>query len=95
MFIRAIKTAQLEFLKNVYFYDKNYERPKGFQTDKGNLTDSEDELNRLDATTKKLVVDRFKFEYTTFTLNYLVKKIIELWPDDYPSLLTTVAAWKL
>jgi hypothetical protein len=96
MIVRAIKTAQMDFMKNLYFYNKNYERPKGFQAaDLGNLSDSEDELNRLDATTRKVIVDRFKTEYVTFTLNYLVKKIIELWPDDYPSMLTTVAGWKL
>jgi hypothetical protein len=61
----------------------------------GNLSDSEDELNRLDVTTRRVVVDRYKLDYVTFTLNYLVKKIIELWPDDYPSVLTTVAKWKL
>jgi hypothetical protein len=30
MIVRAIKTAQMDFMKNLYFYNKNFERPKGF-----------------------------------------------------------------
>ena len=42
-----------------------------------------------------MVVERFKNDFTTFTLNYLIRKVIELWPDDYPNMLTTMASWKL
>jgi len=36
-----------------------------------------------------------KSKYNTFTLDYLIKKTIEIWPDEYPKMVGIIASWKL
>ena len=40
-------------------------------------------------------IEKYKQKYRTFTIDFLIKRVIELWPDDYPKMVGIIASWKL
>ena len=98
MIIRAIKTAQMNFLDMVFAFNKNFERIKTWQPRPGEVESSDSEDERIvlyDSMKRAARVDRYLRKYRTITLNYIIKSVISLWPDDYKKIVGLIAGWNL
>lgn len=78
--VRAIKTAQVDFLYSVFAFNKNYEQHFDNDSD-SEVPQEEDFLNQVEQPKK----------YTVFTFDWLFKNVIEFCQDDADQRIRQIA----
>jgi hypothetical protein len=94
MMIRAIKRKMTTFIMYIYLHDKNFSRSTDYFAEKEvDSSDSEDDFNIYNAAHRKHRIYKYCNKYQTFTLNWLIKMIIEEHPDCFTEVASNVCEW--